>query len=79
MCRVILKFCHFPSSLAELAVKAFDADSQRNSILAKSVLGRFKEPQLTPQIETKLNDMLKMQGLPLIGQAGTIEGTLSCS
>ena len=79
MCRVILEFCHLPVSLAELAVKAFDVDSQRNSILAKSVLGRFKDPQLTPQKKTKLNELLKKFGLPLIGEPAVVEGTLSCS
>ena len=79
MCRVILEFCHLPVSLAELAVKAFDVDSQRNSPLAKSVVGHFKEPQLTPQTKTKLNELLKKHGMPLIGEPGIIEGTLSCS
>ena len=79
MCRVILEYCHFPVSLAELAVKAFDADSQRNSVLAKSVTGCFKEPQLTPQTKTKLNELLKKQAMPLIGEQRIVEGTLSCS
>jgi len=79
MCRVILEFCSLPVSLAELAVKAFDVDSQRNSIVARSSIGHFKEPQLTPRIETKLNELLKQFEVPLIGQPGIIEGTLSCS
>jgi len=79
MCRVILEFCHLPVSLAELAVKAFDIDSQRSSVLAKSVVGCFKEPEMTPQIKTKLNELLKKHGLPLIGEPGIIEGTLTCS
>jgi len=79
MCRVILEYCHFPVSLAEQAVKAFDVDSQSNSPLAKSVIGRFKEPQLTSQTKTKLNKLLKKYGMPLIGEPGIVEGTLSCS
>ena len=78
MCRVVLEFCHLPVSLAELAVKAFDVDSQANSTLAKSAIGHFKEPQLTPQIKTKLNEILKQLGVPLIGEPGIVEGTLSC-
>jgi len=73
-----LEFCHLPVSLAELAVKAFDVDSQANSTLAKSAIGHFKEPQLTPQIKTKLNEILKQLGVPLIGEPGIVEGTLSC-
>ena len=78
MCRVVLEFCHLPVSLAELAVKAFDVDSQANSTLAKSAIGHFKEPQLTPQIKVKLNEILKKCGVPLIGEPGVVEGTLSC-
>jgi len=78
MCRVVLEFCHLPVSLAELAVKAFDVDSQANSTLAKSIIGHFKEPQLTPQIRMKLNEILKKCSVPLIGEPAIVEGTLSC-
>ena len=78
MCRVVLEFCHLPVSLAELAVKAFDVDSQANSVVAISAIGNIKEPQLTPQIKTKLNEILEKCGVPLIGEPGIIEGTLSC-
>jgi len=63
MCRVVLEFCHLPVSLAELVVKAFDVDSQRNFFIAKSAIGHFKEPQT----DIKLNETLKKFGLPLIG------------
>jgi len=79
MCRVILEFCHLPVSLAELAVKAFDVDSQRNSTSAKSVLERFKEPQLTREKKEKLNTLLNKYGIPLIGEPNIVEGTLSFS
>ena len=79
MCRVVLEYCHLPVSLAEKAVKAFDTDSQKNSIISQSVMGQFKEPQLTPDIKAKLNELLKKYGMPLIGEPGIIEGTLSCS
>jgi len=78
MCRVALEYCHLPVSLAEMAVRAFNADSQAIGPLAKSTIGKFKEPQLTPEIKTKLNDILKKCGMPLIGEPGIIEGSLSC-
>jgi len=78
MCRVVLEFCHLPVSLAELGVNAFDVDSQRNSVMAKSIIGHFKEPELTPEIELKLNVLLNKFGLPLIGEPGILEGTISC-
>jgi len=79
MCRVLMEFCGLPVSLAELAVKAFDVDSQRNTMGADSVLGRFKQPQLTPEKKAKLDELLKKFGLPLIGEPGIVEGFLSCS
>ena len=78
MCRVILEFCRLPVSLAELAVTAFGRDSQRNSIVAKSNIGRFREPRLTARNKAKLNDLLKQFDMPLIGEPGIIEGTLAC-
>ena len=77
MCRVILEFCRLPVSLAELAVKAFDVDSQRNSPMAKSVIGRFKEAEMTPEIRVKLNELLKKFEMPPIGEPNVIEGTLT--
>ena len=74
MCRVILEFCRLPVSLAEQAVTAFDVDSQRNSMIAKSVIGHFKEPEMTPEVK----EQMKKYGLPLVGEPGIIEGTLSC-
>jgi len=79
MCRVILEFCHLPVSLAERAVNAFDAaDPQRNSPLAKSVVGQIKEAEMTPEAKVKLNEMLKKFELPLIGEPSVIEGSLTC-
>jgi len=79
MCRLILEFCHLPVLLAELAVKALDVDSQRNSGVAKSIIGRIKDPELTPEKKAKLNELLTKYGLPLIGEPNVLEGTLSCS
>jgi len=80
MCRVLLDFCHLPQSLAVLAVRAFDVDSQRDSPLAKSAIGHLQAPELTPQRKRKLNELLKkFDKMPLIGEPSIIEGTLSCS
>ena len=79
MCRIILEFYHLPVSLAELAVKAFEVDSQRNSFLSRSILGRIEEAEMTPQIKRELNGLLKKYGMPLIGEPGILEGTLTSS
>jgi len=78
MCRVVLEFCHLPMSLAELAVKAFDVDSHANSPVARSAIGHFKEPQLAAESKAEINEILKKLGVPLIGEPGIIEGTLTC-
>ena len=78
MCRVVLEFCQLPVSLAELAVGAFDVDSQRNTEVARRVIGQISEPQLTPQRKAKLDEHLKTYGMPCIGEPLIVEGTLSC-
>jgi len=78
LCRVVLEFCHLPVSLAELGVKAFDVDSQANSLVAKSAVGHFKQQQLTEQSKAEINDILKKLGVTLIGEPNIIEGTLTC-
>jgi len=79
MCRILMEFCGLPVSLAELAVKGLDVDSQRNSIFAKSSLAHIEVPQLTPETKEQLNELLKKYGVPLIGEPNILEGTLSCS
>ena len=79
MCRVILEFCRLPVSLAELAVKALDRDSQRNSRISKSSIGHVKDPVLTPEKKANVNELLKKYGLPLIEERNVLEDTLSCS
>jgi len=79
MCRVILEFCRLPVSLAERAVNAFEVDSQRNSFLARSIIGRIKDPEMTPDAKVKLNEMLKTFNMPPIGEPNIIEGTFTCT
>ena len=79
VCHVLMEFCGLPVSLAQFAIKAIDVDSQRNSLTAKSVLGRIKDPQLTPLMKAQLNELLNKYGVPLIGEPSVLEGTLCCS
>jgi hypothetical protein len=76
-CRILMEYCGLPVSLAELAVKGLDHDSQRNSILSKSRIGNYPEPELTPQSKVWHNELLKKYGLPLIGEDCLIEGTIT--
>lgn len=76
ICRRLMEVCGLPVNLAELAVKALEKDSQRNTPLAKEFLSKLPEPKLTEEAKTSLNVMLKNFGLPLIGESGILEGTL---
>jgi len=77
-CRAVLEFCRLPASLAQLAVRALDVDSQRDSFIAKSKIGRFEAPELSPRTTAQLNELLKQYGVPLIGEPDILEGTLVC-
>jgi len=78
MCRVVLKFCNLPASLADQAVLAFNIDSQRNSIIGQSTIGHLKSPQLTPRKRAELNELLKQYNMPVIAEPYIIDGTLTC-
>jgi len=79
MCCVLMEFCRLPVSLAELAVKAMDFDSQRNSISSRASVGQYTEQQLPSKTKEQLNKLLTKYGLPLIGDPNILDGTLSCS
>jgi len=78
MCRIVLHYCGLPVTLAELAVRGMELDSQRNSPVARSIIGKFKEPELTEQSKESLNKLLVTFALPPIGEKIILEGTLSC-
>jgi len=73
-----MDYFRLPVSLADVAVRALEVDSQRNSEYAKSVIGSFEEPKLTPKTKKELNILLDRLQMPLIGDAGILEGTLTC-
>jgi len=80
MCRVILEFCRLPPSLAELAVKAFETDSQRGSVFSQADIGNVRDTPLTPDVKATLNALLSAHdGVPLIGDSDVLDGTLSCT
>jgi hypothetical protein len=75
-CKCLMEFCGLPLELAEKAVRGLETDSQRNSPLAKAVIGNLPEPELTEESKKQLNRMLKKFDLPLIGEECILEGTL---
>jgi len=77
-CRAVMEFCGLPSSLAELAVRGLEVDSQRRSPMSRDIIGRsrIKEPGMTTEITMSLNELLKRFGLPGIECDDILPGTL---
>ena len=75
--RSILEYCRLPVELTEAGRRGLDFDSQRNSVIAKAIIGGLKEPELTPEAKAIANEHLKNSGLPLIGQESLLEGTIT--
>lgn len=75
--RQVLEYCGLPTELTEAGAEGLNVDSQRNSIVSKSVIGTLKEPEATPEVLRRANEMLKMSGLPLLGGEYVLEGTFS--
>ena len=75
-CREVLEFCGLPLSLADKAVKGLELDSQRNSNLAKSIVGGIKEPELTDKVRESANVLLRRFGLPDVGTEVILDGSL---
>jgi hypothetical protein len=75
--RRIVEFCHLPEELVQPGLRGLEVDSQRNSVIAKSTIGRLPEPKLTPEAKAMANNLLRKSGLPLIGEECLLEGTIT--
>ena len=75
--RRILDYCRLPTELVEQAAEGLKVDAQKNSAFAKSIVGSLTEPQLTPKLITWVNEMLKRNGMPLIGEEFILDGTIT--
>ena len=77
MCQQILEYCRLPEALVGAAMRGFEVDSQRNSILSRKMIGNCPEPELTECVKNSLNELLmKFPGVPLIGSECIVEGTM---
>lgn len=77
-CRAILHHCNLPEELAELAVKGMELDSQRNSPIAKHILDKFnRDLPLSPHTREFVNDLLRKNDMPLIGEDSLLPGTIT--
>ena len=75
--RRILEFCRLPAELVEPGLRGLEVDSQRNSVIAKSIIGGLAEPELTPEAIKGANMFLRRNELPLIGEECLLEGTIT--
>jgi hypothetical protein len=73
----IFKHCRLPDELVEPGLRGMKVDSQRNSVIAKQIIGSIPEPELTPETMLWGNDLLRKDELPLIGDECLIEGTIT--
>ena len=76
--RRIFKHCRLPQELVEPGLRGLEVDSQRNSIVSKEAIGSLPEPELTPDVIARANEILRENGLPLIGEECLVEGTITC-
>ena len=74
----ILEYCRLPVDLVEAGVRGLEVDSQKDSMFAISVVGSLSVSELTPESITRANEILKSNGLSLIGEECILDGTITC-
>jgi hypothetical protein len=74
----ILEYCRLPAELVEPGLRGLEVDSQRNSVIAKSIIGGIAEPELTAESIKRANKFLQQNRLPLIGEECVLDGTITC-
>lgn len=75
--KAILKFCGLPMSLEQDFLHGLEFDSQQNSDFSQMLLAKHREPPLTLETERLVNEVLKENGLPIIGDDWLLEGTIT--
>jgi len=77
ICRRAMEACSLPVSFADNIVSCMQQDSQKNTVLSKSALSRFRDPEVTPEIKDSLDRLAAKYGLPPVSEGCILEGTLS--
>ena len=75
--RRVFDFCRLPTEIVKPALRGMDVDSQRNSVISKSIIGHLAEPEMTPGAIARANALLRRHELPLIGEECLLEGTIT--
>ncbi|KAK2144513.1 hypothetical protein LSH36_749g00002 [Paralvinella palmiformis] len=64
-------------TLVEPALRAFESDSQANSLISMEVLKKTKLPPFTDDMKTETNKICVHYELPKIGESCVLEGTIT--
>jgi len=74
--RRTMEACGLPVSFADNIVSCMREDSQKNTVLSKSSLSKFRDPEVTPEIKDSLDRLAAKYGLPPVSEGCILEGTL---
>ncbi|ELT99483.1 hypothetical protein CAPTEDRAFT_196175 [Capitella teleta] len=74
--RAIFKVCGLSSALVKPAMRAFDQDAQKGSIVSMEVMSKISPLKVTDADVQRANKLLVEFGFPPIGQPCRLEGTL---
>jgi len=77
ICRRAMEACSLPVSFADNIVSCMQEDSQKNTMLSRSALSRFRFPEVTPEMKDSLDRLAAKYGLPPVSEGCILEGTLS--
>ena len=77
ICRRAMDACGLPVSFADNIVSCMQEDSQKNTLVSKSSLSRFRDPKVTPEVKDSLDRLAAKYGLPPVSEGYILEGTIS--
>jgi len=77
ICRRAMEACGLPVYFADSIDQCMQEDSQKGTVVSKSALSRFRDPEVTPEIKDSLDRLAAKYGLPPVSEECILEGTLS--
>ena len=76
-CKQILDYLGMPESLVPLGQEGLKQDSQKESVFSREILGRHKDPEITPKSRELANKLLRKYGMPILGEDPLLPGTIT--
>jgi len=77
ICRRTMAACRLPVSFADNIATCMQDDAQNNTVLSKSILSKFRDPEVTPEVKISLDRLAAKYGLPPVSEGCILEGTIS--